>query len=51
MAFGYSAGITVTWPMAVEAFAIAVTTTLMASIYPAWRASRMSIVDALRHAR
>jgi len=25
------------------------TTTLLASLYPSWRASRLVIVDALRH--
>lgn len=45
---GYVAGIMVTWRIALEALALAVTTTLLASIYPAWGASRMVIVDALR---
>jgi putative ABC transport system permease protein len=30
---------------------MAVTTTTLAGIYPAWRAARMPIVDALRHNR
>jgi putative ABC transport system permease protein len=30
---------------------LAVGTTLLASIYPAWTASRKQIVDALRHNR
>jgi putative ABC transport system permease protein len=30
---------------------LAIATTLLASIYPAWRASRLVIVDALRHNR
>ena len=51
MAFGYTARIMVTWPMALEASALAVMTTLAASLYPAWMASRMNIVDALRHNR
>jgi putative ABC transport system permease protein len=34
-----------------DAFVLAVTTAVVASWYPAWRASRMIIVDALRHAR
>ena len=34
-----------------ESLALAVGTTLLASLYPAWRASRMQIVDALRHNR
>jgi putative ABC transport system permease protein len=51
MAFGYTAEIMVTWPMALQAFALAVFTTLAASVYPAWKASRMEIVNALRHNR
>jgi putative ABC transport system permease protein len=30
---------------------IAVVTTTLASLYPAWKASRLEIVDALRHNR
>lgn len=51
MAFGYTAGIMMSWPLAGEAFVLAVATTLVASLYPAWKASRMNIVDALRHGR
>jgi putative ABC transport system permease protein len=46
---GYSAQILLTWQLAAGAFALAVATTLLASIYPAWKASRLPIVDALRH--
>jgi putative ABC transport system permease protein len=48
---GYLGGILVTWSMCVQAFIVAVLTTLLASIYPAWRASRMQIVDSLRYNR
>lgn len=51
MAFGYTAEIMVTWPMALQGFALAILTTLVASLYPAWKASRMEIVNALRHNR
>ena len=34
-----------------EALSLALFTTLLASILPAWKASRMIIVDALRHQR
>ena len=51
MAFGYTAGIMLSWPTALEAVFLAVATTLTASVYPAWKASRMNIVDALRHGR
>jgi len=37
--------------LASECFALAVITSTLASIYPAWKASRMPIVDALRHNR
>ena len=45
---GYSAQILITWRLAAGAFALAVGTTLLASIYPAWKASRLVIADALR---
>jgi putative ABC transport system permease protein len=48
---GYSAGIMLTWRMAAEAFALAVVTSLAAAVFPAWKASRLVIVDALRHNR
>ena len=49
MARGYTGEILVTPDIALESLALAVGTTLAASIYPAWRASRMQIVEALRH--
>jgi putative ABC transport system permease protein len=51
MARGYTGQILVTWDIALESLTLAVGTTLIASVYPAWRASRMQIVDALRHNR
>jgi len=51
MAFGYTAGIMFTWSMAWQAMLLAVLTTLIASLYPAWTASRKEIVNALRHNR
>lgn len=51
MARGYTGEILVTWRIARESLALAVGTTLVASIYPAWRASQMQIVNALRHNR
>lgn len=48
---GYVGEVLVTWPLLLEAVALAVITALIASVYPAWRASRMNIVDALRHNR
>lgn len=51
MTRGYTGEILVTFDMAVESLVLAIATTLIASIYPAWKASRMQIVDALRHNR
>lgn len=51
MARGYMAQILVTWDIVWKSLALAVGATLAASIYPAWRASRMQIVNALRHNR
>jgi putative ABC transport system permease protein len=51
MSHGYTGEILVTWDIAVKSLLLAVATTLVASVYPAWRASRNQIVDALRHNR
>jgi len=51
MATGFLGQVTVTWPLAVEAFVFALLTSVAASVYPAWKASRLEIVDALRHNR
>lgn len=48
---GITGRIMVTLPMMAGAFVLAVGTTLIASLYPAWKASRLEIVDALRHSR
>ena len=48
MAHGFIGQIRITPTLALEAFALAVTATLFASLYPAWKASRLVIVDALR---
>ncbi len=48
---GYSAEIRLTWPLCLSAFVTAFGTTLIASFYPARKASRLVIVDALRHNR
>ncbi len=48
MAHGFVGEIRITRELAAEAFALAALTTLLASFYPAWRASRLVIVDALR---
>ena len=51
MEVGYSGKITITWSLAAGILTLAVLTTLLGSVYPAWKASRLEIVDALRHNR
>lgn len=48
---GFTAEIIVTWPLFVTTVLLATLTTLAASFYPAWKASRLEIVNALRHSR
>jgi len=47
----YRAGMIVTSPLVLTAFVIAAITALVAALYPAWKASRTQIVDALRYNR
>jgi putative ABC transport system permease protein len=49
MEHGYTGRILVNIPLATNAFLIAFTTATVASIYPAWKAARLEVVDALRH--
>lgn len=49
MDVGFTGRIQVSWLLSGGAFALAVITTLLGSMYPAWKASRLEIVDALRH--
>jgi putative ABC transport system permease protein len=51
MARGYIAEILLSAKLLLNAFLLAIVTALLASIYPAWRASRLQIVDALRFNR
>lgn len=48
MSWGYDAGILLSAKTLLTAAGIALLTTLVASLYPAWKASRLEIVDALR---
>jgi putative ABC transport system permease protein len=48
---GFTAGIRITPALTIQALLLAAATALIASVYPAWKASRMIIVDALRHNR
>lgn len=49
MSEGYVGEIWVSAPLAFDGLMLGVMTTLIASAAPAWKASRMNIVDALRH--
>lgn len=51
MSESYRGEILVTVSLLVQALGLALVTTLAASAYPAWKASRLEIVDALRHNR
>lgn len=51
MSRGFTAAIIITPGIIVEAIILSLIITLLASAYPAWRASRLVIVDALRHKR
>jgi putative ABC transport system permease protein len=51
MDFSYTGEIRVTLGLAAGAFLLAVAAAVLASVYPAWKASRLLIVDALRRAR
>jgi putative ABC transport system permease protein len=48
---GFPGAIRLTPGLVAEGFLLAAATTLLASLYPAWKASRLAIVDALRHGR
>ena len=51
MARGYIGQIAISPTLVIDGVTLAIGTTLLASIAPAWKASRMTIVDALRQAR
>jgi putative ABC transport system permease protein len=51
MARGFVGEILVTPGLVLDALLLAAATALIASAYPAWKASRMVIADALRHGR
>ncbi|HMM75074.1 MAG TPA: FtsX-like permease family protein [Gammaproteobacteria bacterium] len=48
---GFTASIRLTWQLFAGGFLVAVASAVLASLYPAWKASRLEIVDALRRAR
>lgn len=49
MAVGYIGQVMITWPLVSEALLLGLVSSVIASLYPAWKASRMEIVDALRY--
>lgn len=49
MTHGFTGQVLITPALAWEALVLALLTTLLASLMPAWKASRMNIVDALRY--
>lgn len=51
MSRGFTAAIMITPAIVRDALLLALVSTLIASFYPSWRASRLVIVDALRHNR
>jgi putative ABC transport system permease protein len=46
---GYTGKIQATFGVLSKAFLLALATTVLAGLYPAWKASRLNIIDALRH--
>lgn len=51
MSRGYMARVLIDVPIALEAIFVSAATTMLASLYPSWRASRLNIVDAIRNGR
>jgi len=51
MDHGFTAAIRMTGQLLLGGFLVAVISATLASLYPAWKASRLEIVDALRRAR
>ena len=51
MDFSYVGRILLTSPLVIASAAIAFAAASLGSLYPAWKASRMPIVDALRHSK
>ena len=48
MTWGFEAGVLIEPAIVLDAVLLAVVATILASLYPAWKASRLAIVDALR---
>jgi putative ABC transport system permease protein len=48
---GFTGQIRLSWTLAATSYLLAVSTSTVASLFPAWKASRINIIDALRHNR
>lgn len=48
MGVGFTGKVAISWMLAGEALLFALVISVLASVYPAWKASRLQIVDALR---
>jgi ABC-type antimicrobial peptide transport system permease subunit len=51
MSHGFDAGVVLTWPLIATAATVGVVATVLASLPPAYRASRLLAVDALRYGK
>ena len=51
MDHGFTAAIRITNTLVISGFFVALVSAVLASVYPAWKASRLEIVDALRHSK
>jgi putative ABC transport system permease protein len=49
MGVAFIGKVAISWSLAGEALLFALVISVLASVYPAWKASRLEIVDALRH--
>ncbi|MCI0611815.1 FtsX-like permease family protein [bacterium] len=48
---GFTGEIRLSWTLAATSYLLAIGTSTLASMFPAWKASRINIIDALRHNR
>jgi putative ABC transport system permease protein len=48
---GFTGEIRLSWTLAATSYLLAIGTSTIASMFPAWKASRINIIDAIRHNR
>jgi putative ABC transport system permease protein len=48
---GFTGEIRLSWTLAATSYLLAIGTSTLASMFPAWKASRINIIDAIRHNR